>query len=110
MAAIVRPSFARLKSELDRLKHETAALAPLLVIVENSPDGQGSNEGRVGGVVYWREAGEGETDFHARLVRLAWGAGEALAIIGRGPSRRAELAALKADDDGSTIEIGGPQP
>ncbi|HZZ24289.1 MAG TPA: hypothetical protein VFE60_17645 [Roseiarcus sp.] len=80
---------AGLRADLAAVRRAIESLAPgsRLVIIENSPDGMGDDEGLVNGVSYWRSEGETVGAFRDRLVEIATKAGAMLAFTGEGPSK-----------------------
>lgn len=93
---------------------ETAAPSPKLCLVSGCPSGMGDDEGLIvggdapGDVSYWRRDDETVEAFADRLLEIAAKLSAASVIIGVGPSRRKEIAALRVD--GLAVEIGGRQP
>ncbi len=75
---------------------------PFLLTVENSPEGDGDDDGLICGEHYQRAPDETLAVFHDRLLTCAEAKGAPFAAVGSGPSRRKEITALRCG--GLTVE------
>jgi hypothetical protein len=78
---------------------------PMLVVIENDPEGMSEEDGIVAGVPYEREVDESREAFWSRLRRIACKKGAPVYFIGSG-ERRPRSTLEEPRQDGQTIEIG----
>jgi hypothetical protein len=110
----LKTGIAALRKEITALEQAASrrSLTPMVVRIVNDPERRspGPDESTIAGVRHLRADGEGEDEFHARLIEAAAKAGETRIIVsvasyGHGPYLN-DLADT-GDDPLATIEVTG---